>query len=44
MVLWKAIQQNVQLLGQEAFIPSSTVEQLSAFFNSRSVFIKIHAP
>lgn len=32
MDLWKAIQQNVRLLVQEAFIPSSMVEQLGAFF------------
>lgn len=32
MDLWKAMQQNVWLLVQEAFIPSSMVEQLSASF------------
>lgn len=32
----------LQLLSQKAFIPPSVVEQLSAFINSRSVFIKIH--
>lgn len=32
MDLWKAAQQNVQLLSQEDFMPPSTVEQLSVFF------------
>lgn len=32
----------LQLLSQKAFIPPSVVEQLSAFINSRSIFIKIH--
>lgn len=40
MDLWKAVQQNVQLLSQEDFMPPSTAECL--FFNSRSVFTKIH--